>query len=167
MWGFLSTSHSPIAANENLANKPYFFRGVLSNLAGFLRPLYPRSIILGLFDHFFNSQYGISLITLHYFWPKLTLSTFYVIPNTSETGHSNTLETDSPSLNEISCTCCMGYNNVIKFLLFYGVIKGDSTSGNMMFSNFLVWDYMIHFNSALSKLELIQYMVYYLTLVTP
>ena len=51
MLGLLSTSHDPITANHNLANKPSFLV-LLSNLEDILRPVDDRSIILGIFDPF-------------------------------------------------------------------------------------------------------------------
>ena len=53
MWGLLATSNDPIAANENLSNKPYFCLALLSNLVDILRPFDARSIILGVFDPFY------------------------------------------------------------------------------------------------------------------
>ena len=50
MWGFLTTSHAPITANENLVNKPYFCLGLLANLTDLLRPVDSRLIILDIFD---------------------------------------------------------------------------------------------------------------------
>ena len=50
MWVFLSTSHATITAKENLANKSYFYLGLLSNLVDLLRQCDARSIILDIFD---------------------------------------------------------------------------------------------------------------------
>ena len=64
MWGFLATSHAPIAANENLENKSYFYLFLLANLTDLLRTVDARSIILGIFDPFSPlsaSPYGIPL----------------------------------------------------------------------------------------------------------
>ena len=46
MWGFLAASHTPIAANENLENKPYFYLSLLANLADILIPV--DAILIGL-----------------------------------------------------------------------------------------------------------------------
>ena len=46
MWGFLAASHAPIAANENLENKPYFYLSLLANLADILIPV--DAILIGL-----------------------------------------------------------------------------------------------------------------------
>ena len=64
MWGFLATSHAPITDNDNLSNKPYFCLGLLDNLADILIPFDARYIILGIFDPFSTSRYGILLVTL-------------------------------------------------------------------------------------------------------
>ena len=61
MWGILATSHAPINANGNLANKPYFCLGLLANLEDLLRPVDDRLIILGIFDPFSTSQDSIPL----------------------------------------------------------------------------------------------------------
>ena len=45
IWGLLATSHDTITANENLANKPHFWGGLLANLVDILRPAYAISII--------------------------------------------------------------------------------------------------------------------------
>ena len=70
MWGSLATSHAPITANDNLENKKYFCQGLLSNFADLLRPVDSISIILGIFDPFYPSQYGIPLGTLDNFGVK-------------------------------------------------------------------------------------------------
>ena len=68
MWGLLATSHAPIAANDNLSNKPYFCLVLWTNLSYQLIPVDYRSIILGHFDIviyyedlFSTSRYGIPL----------------------------------------------------------------------------------------------------------
>ena len=37
MWGVLATSNVQTAANDNLANKPYFWLSLFANLVYFLR----------------------------------------------------------------------------------------------------------------------------------
>ena len=49
MWGFLANSHAIITDNDNLANKPYFCLGLLSNLADLLGLVDARSITVGNF----------------------------------------------------------------------------------------------------------------------
>ena len=53
MLGLLATLNYPINANNNLANKPNFCLGLLTNLANILIPFDARSIILGIFDTFY------------------------------------------------------------------------------------------------------------------
>ena len=50
MWWLLATSHAPITANNNLANKSYFWVCLLVNQADLLRPVDNISIILDIFD---------------------------------------------------------------------------------------------------------------------
>ena len=50
--GVLVTSHAPITANENLANKPYFCLGLLAKHADLQRPVDAIPIILGIFNTF-------------------------------------------------------------------------------------------------------------------
>ena len=57
MWGFLATSHAPITANENLANKPYFW-ALSANLEDLLRTVVTGSIILDIFDTFHKLSYS-------------------------------------------------------------------------------------------------------------
>ena len=64
MWGLLATSHAPINANDNFANRPYFCLGLLYNLEYILRLVDARLIILGTFDTFSPSPDGIPLSTL-------------------------------------------------------------------------------------------------------
>ena len=64
MWGFLATAHATITDNENLENEAYICLGLLVNLADLLRPVDTRSIVLGIFDSFSPSRYGIPLGTL-------------------------------------------------------------------------------------------------------
>ena len=61
MWGFLSTSHYTITANENLSNKPYFFGSLSAKLADHLILDDDRSIILCIFDRLYLLRYGIPL----------------------------------------------------------------------------------------------------------
>ena len=61
MLGLLSTSHAPFTDNDNSKNESYFCLGLLSNLENLLRPVYDRSIILGIFDPFSPSRDGIPL----------------------------------------------------------------------------------------------------------
>ena len=56
MCGFLATSHDPITANDNLANKPCFCVGLLANLVYILIPVDARSNLLGIFDLFLPSN---------------------------------------------------------------------------------------------------------------
>ena len=63
---------------------------------------------------------------------KQTFGKFDVFQNPSETGQSITSETDAFLLTGLSCTSCMVYDNVLKFILFPSATKGDSTSVNMM-----------------------------------
>ena len=78
MWGFLATSHDTITANENVANKPKQCLGLFANLADLLIPVDARSIILGIFDPFFPSRYGIPMGVLDDFSVKPTSFEFYV-----------------------------------------------------------------------------------------
>ena len=59
-WGFLETSHNTTTANENSANKPYFWGGLFANPADVLRPVDARLIILGIFDLVPYSEYPFS-----------------------------------------------------------------------------------------------------------
>ena len=59
MWGFLATPNDTITANESLKNKSYYCLGLLSNLTDTLGIVDARSIILGIFDPFTPSLYGI------------------------------------------------------------------------------------------------------------
>ena len=61
MWGLLATSHDPINANDNLANKSYFCLGLLAKLEDLLIPVDARLIIFGIFNPFHQFQDGIPL----------------------------------------------------------------------------------------------------------
>ena len=123
IWGFLANSHTPINANENLENKPYFRLCLLSNLANLLRPVYSRSKFLGIFDPFSPSQDDIPLGTLGDRRAKFFFI-FDVFRTTLETGHWITSDTDAPLMIIPSFNCCMVCNNVIIFLLFYSATLG-------------------------------------------
>ena len=77
MWGFLSKSHDPINANENIENRPYICLGLLSNLEDRQRPVDYILIILVILyivlyseDHFSPSWGGVPLGALYGFWGK-------------------------------------------------------------------------------------------------
>ena len=74
--GVLVTSHAPITANENLANKPYFCLGLLAKHADLQRPVDAIPIILGIFNTFSPS------------WDSIPLGTF---DDCWETGHGGLL----------------------------------------------------------------------------
>ena len=78
MWYFKATKYAPITDNENLANNPYFCLGLLSNQGDLLVPDDYRSIILGCFDTFYPSWYGIPLGELDNCGARQTLYKFYV-----------------------------------------------------------------------------------------
>ena len=120
MLGFLATSHAPITGNCNLSNKPYIFLGLLENLSDLLIPVYYRSIILGIFDTFYPSQYGIPLGVLDDCWAKQTLFKFDVFITTSEAGCSITSEKDATSLVGIYCSRGTDCNDIP----FYGSMLG-------------------------------------------
>ena len=123
MWGFLSTSHAPNNANENLSNKPYFCLGLLANLADILRPVYFRLIILGFFDPFLPSLYGIPLDKLDDCWGK-KLKKIDMFWNLLEYGRSITSDTNTTFLTGNSCNWGTECDNVSIFLLLSGVTIG-------------------------------------------
>ena len=124
MWGFLSTSHFPITANENLANKYFFCLGLLANLADLLRPVDSRSIVLDLFDTFSPSLGGIPLGVLDDCWANGSFDKFYFFRTPSESGHLIASDTGDPLLTVISWHFCTGCNDVIIFPLFFGETLG-------------------------------------------
>ena len=84
MWGFLATSHAPITSNENLSNKPYFYLGLLANLADLLIPVDAKSIVSGIFYPFTPlspSRYGIPLGVLYYCWAKTKFWSIWCVYN--------------------------------------------------------------------------------------
>ena len=124
IWGFLSTSHAPITDNENVENKPYFCSNLLSNLADLVKLIDARPIILGIFDPFYLSRYGIPLDDLDYCWAKRTFYKFDVFQTPSEAGCSITSETGAPLLSWLSCMGGTYCDNMSILLLFSWDILG-------------------------------------------
>ena len=118
IWVFLATSHDPINANDNLENKSYFWLGLLANLAGLLRPVIYRSILLDIFYPYSISIYGIPLGALNDCWEKRILLKFDVFLTCSEARRMCTSE--DPLLTVLYCTCGTYCNNVNILFLFSG-----------------------------------------------
>ena len=118
MWWLLATSHAPITANENLANKQCFCLGLVANTEDLLRPVYARVIILGIFDPFCPSWYVIPLGELDGCWEKIDLFEFDVLQTPSEAGCLTASDTGDLSMAGLSFTCGMDCNVVSVLLLF-------------------------------------------------
>ena len=125
MCGFLYTSHAPITVNKNLSNKPYFCLSLLANLEDLLRPVDSRSIILGIFDPFSTSRYGILLGVLNYCWSKQTLLKFEFFVAPLEAGSWITSEINDPYIYGPYLTCGTYWYSMEKFLLFSGAMLGS------------------------------------------
>ena len=93
--------------------------GFLANLEAFLRPVYDRLIILGVFNPFYPSWDGIPLDTLDHSWVKRYLFKFDVFKTPLKYGRLISSDTNAPSLARLSCTCCTVCKNVIIFLLYF------------------------------------------------
>ena len=118
MWRFLTISHASMTVNENLANKPYFYLILLSNLAYLLIPVDARLVILGILHPFYPCQDGIPLDMLDNCVVKRTFGIFEVFQTLLVPECLITSETDAPSLTGIYFTCCTDFDDVIVFLVF-------------------------------------------------
>ena len=126
--GFLDTSHAPITANYNLANKPYFCLGLSANLADLLRPVDAISTILENFDPFYPlspSRYGIPMVALDDCWSKQTLFKFDMFRNPLEYGCFFISETDAPLLARLYFTWGLDCSGVSVLLLLSWATLGS------------------------------------------
>ena len=90
MWGFLATPHSPITANENLWNKPYF-PWFISQPCIYLDNSLFQIDHLRHFWSVYPSRDGIPLGTLDDCWAKQTFRRFDMFRTPSKNGHLKTL----------------------------------------------------------------------------
>ena len=74
MWVFLDTSHAPITANDNLANKQIYCLCLLDNLSDLLIQVDAILTILGIFDPLSPSIYGIPIDVLDDFLDSFSVN---------------------------------------------------------------------------------------------
>ena len=98
---------------------------LLANLEDLLWPVNARSIILGIFDPFSTSRYGILLGVLNYCWSKQTLLKFEFFVAPLEAGSWITSEIGDPYIYGPYLTWGTYWCSMEKFILFSGAMLGS------------------------------------------